>query len=219
MRREWASPMAMAILDEMVTVLDECGAVLLMLSDEAALNLDELGEVVDVARGEAVNAFGAASLLNKHAELGESWTDDLSRPRAIYARHSKAVRNGATRVKPAVPTVRFPMADEAIEGVLDSHQQFSETSAERPICSAFAKSKGRTCTKPATWMSPNEFLPHCYGHLDADERRQYDERREQMAEQERLHRAEVVERLYEEGRMVAAEWAERRRARTQLEMS
>ena len=110
--------MALEILDEMVAVLDECGAVLLMLSDEAALNLDELGEVVDVARGEAINAFGAASLLNRHADLSESWTDDLSRPRAIYARHSKAVRSGAARVKPAVPTARFPMAEEAIEHVL-----------------------------------------------------------------------------------------------------
>ncbi|RPA65364.1 hypothetical protein EF294_05975 [Gordonia oryzae] len=201
------------ILDEMVAVLDECGAVLLMLSDEAALNLDELGEVVDVARGEAINAFGAASLLNKHAELSESWTGDLSRPRAIYARHSKAVRNGAARVKPAVPTVRFPMAEEAIEHVLDAHQQSGETSVERPTCSAFAKSKGRRCTKLAAWMGPNEFLPHCYGHLDEDERRQYDERRDRRAEQERLHRAEVVARLYEEGRMVAAEWAERRRQR------
>ena len=208
--------MSLEILDEMVAVLDECGAVLLMLSDEAALNLDELGEIVDVARGEAMNAFGAASLLNKHAELSESWTDALSRPRAIYARHSEAVRNGAPRVTPAVPTVRFPMAGEAIEGFLDNHQQFTETSADRPTCSAFAKSKGRRCTKPAAWMGPNEFLPHCYGHLDADERRKYDERRERMAEQEKLHRAEVVERLYEEGRMVAVEWAERRRARFDL---
>lgn len=213
MRKEWASPMALEILDEMVAVLDECGAVLLMLSDEAALNLDELGEVVDVARGEAVNAFGAASLLNQCAKLSESWTDDLSRPRAIYARHSKAVRSGAVRVKPAVPTVRFPMAEEAIEHVLDAHEQFSETGVERPTCSAFAKSKGRRCTKPAAWMGPNEFLSHCYGHLDADERRQYDERRDRQAEQERLHRVEVVARLHEEGRMVAAEWVERRRQR------
>ena len=36
------------------------------------------------------------------------------------------------------------------------------------------------------------------------------------AEQGRLHRAEVLERLYEEGRMVAAEWTERRRARFEL---
>nr|WP_020790285.1 hypothetical protein [Gordonia sp. NB41Y] len=211
--------MSLEILDEMVAVLDECGAVLLMLSDEAALNLDELGEIVDVARGEAVNAFGAASLLNKYAELSESWTDNLSRPRAIYARHSKAVRSGAARVQPAVPTARFPMAEEAIAHVLDTHQQFSETTVERPTCSAVAKSKGRRCTKPAAWMGPNEFLPHCYGHLDADERRQYEERRNRQAEQERLHRAEVVEQLYEEGRMVAAEWAERRRRRHVEEIS
>lgn len=210
--------MAMDVLDEMVAVLDECDAVLLMLGEEAALNLDELAQFIEIARDETVNAFKAASLLHRYAALSESWTNARSRPRAVFARHAAAVRSGAPRIKPAAPSVRFPPDEDVDMSVATGTQDLmSGERAERPQCVAIAKSTGRACANPAACIGPNEFLRHCYGHLEPEERELFNAHRDRVAELTMVQRAAAVNDLLENGRMVAAEWMERRRLRTQLD--
>ena len=210
--------MAMDVLDEMVAVLDECDAVLLMLGEEAALNLDELARFIEIARDETVNAFKAASLLHRYAALSESWTNARSRPRAVFARHAAAVRSGAPRIKPAAPSVRFPPDEDVGMSVATGTQNLmGGERAERPQCAAIAKSTGRACANPAACIGPNEFLRHCYGHLEPEERELFNAHRDRVAELTMVQRAAAVNDLLENGRMVAAEWMERRRLRTQLD--
>lgn len=166
----------------MVTVLDECGAVLLALTEEVTPNLDELSQIVDLARSDAVGAFKAASLLYFNAELSESWTDKWSRPRAIFARHSEAVSDGATRIRPATPTSRINPAESFQRELSDAERSRSGGQFERPQCSATAKSTGRACSRSALALGPSEFLAHCYGHLEQEERAQYDSYQYQLAD-------------------------------------
>lgn len=214
--REWASPLALEVLDELIAVLDECEAVLFMLVDEATLNLDELAEVLAITRSEALSTFRAASLLNRDAALTESWAaTGRSRPRAVFARHAEAVRAGAPRVKPATPSIRF-LADKGQVSVAgDTHETANADRVERPRCAAFAKSKGRACSNPATCIGPNKYLRHCYGHFEPAERELFDAHRSSVVELSSTRRAVAIDAISENGRMVAADWIERRRLRTE----
>lgn len=203
----------MELLDEMVTVLDECGAVLLVLADEVELNLDELSQMVDLARSDAVSTFKAASLLYFEAELSDSWTDNRSRPRAIFARHSEAVSDGATRVRPTVPTTRINPAEANQRHLSAAVQSVSDGQVERPQCAATAKSTGRACSRPALAIGPGEFLAHCYGHLEPDERRQYDAYQYQLADWQRQEHNAALAKLSKDALAVAEQWIDRRRMR------
>lgn len=182
-----------------------------MLEDEAALNLDDLEAVFHLARADAMNAFKAASLLHFEAGLAESWTGGWSRPHAIFARHSAAVRDGSPRVKPATPTARFPFAEDVLTA---SDVKFPHVNrAERPKCAAVAKSTGSDCARFALAIGPDKHLSHCYGHFNADERAQYDAYQQQLADLQHRQRGAAVDRFLEESRTVAADWVERRRGR------
>lgn len=85
---------------------------------------------------------------------------------------------------------------------------------DRPQCSATAKSTGRACSRPASALGPTEFLAHCYGHLDPDERLKYDSYRYQLAEWQRQVRGAAAAKVLKDAREVADEWVERWRERS-----
>ena len=205
---EWASPAAVELLDELVVIADECTAVLVFLSEEADLYLDELSMVVEGLREYSTEALKAASLLNVRAPLSESWATGRSRPRGILARHSEAVKRGAVRVKPSLP-VRGSR-EGTLESTLDESQNWT---GERPGCEAVAKSTGRPCSNSAIYVGGGQFAAHCYGHLDEAERNRYSEHQDRVAEDQRRRRSDEVDRLVADGRMVASDWLDRRRGR------
>lgn len=165
---ESASTVALELLDEMAAVIDECGVVFAALAEEADLNLDECARTLDEFRQHVGNAYGAASLLNSRAALSMSWSEDRSRPRAVFARHAEAVRTGAPHVVPPLPNQRFP------SGYEPDRRTASEGGGRRPPCDAVARSTRKPCGNAALSIGGGEFLTNCFGHLNPEERIEYE---------------------------------------------
>lgn len=97
---EWASAQGLTLLDELRVSIVECLLVVESLPGNVDLNLDDLSADLLAVQRSAREACKAASLLNQRAALETAWTANLSRPKAVLARHSAAVRNGAPRTPP-----------------------------------------------------------------------------------------------------------------------
>lgn len=97
---EWASTHGLTLLDELRVSIAECLLVVEWLPGNVDLNFDDLCADLLAVQRSAQEACKAASLLNQRAALESAWTTNLSRPKAVLARHSAAVRNGAPRTSP-----------------------------------------------------------------------------------------------------------------------
>lgn len=100
---EWASAQGLTLLDELRVSMVECLLVVESLAGNVDLNLDDLTAELQAVQRSAQQAYKAASLLNQRATLETAWTANLSRPKAVLARHSAAVRNGAPQMSPIAP--------------------------------------------------------------------------------------------------------------------
>lgn len=204
---ESASPLALALLDELRICLLECQLVLDALVGEVDLNFDELAAELYGVREPARLAFGAASLLGQGAELDESWSSGPSRPKAVFARHGAAVQAGAHRVQPVenlIDTVErqlrlAPRADTA-----------PKTQGPRPRCTAITAKTGAPCSGSVIYLGSGSFAAHCYTHSTRTERELY--KQHQQAQNVAVERAwgQRRERLRLAGGEVAAEWLQRR---------
>jgi hypothetical protein len=106
---ERVSKAALDLLDELRLTLLECLLVLKVLPDEADLDFVDLEQQVLLTHHYAKQAHRAAGLVNQGAVLNERWGECLSRPKAVFARHSAAVRQGAPRLQP------LPMISDEFE--------------------------------------------------------------------------------------------------------
>lgn len=97
---ERVTDFALDLLDELRITLLECLLVLKMLPSEADLNFADLETQILLTHQTAKQTHHAASLLHQGAELDERWGKGLSRPKAVFARHSAAVRQGSEQFRP-----------------------------------------------------------------------------------------------------------------------
>jgi hypothetical protein len=100
---------ALDLLDELRLTLMECVLVLKMLPGEADLNFVDLEQQILLTHHYAKQAHQAASLVNQGATLNARWGKSLSRPKAVFARHSAAVQLGAVQRRP------LPMISDEFE--------------------------------------------------------------------------------------------------------
>jgi len=205
--QESASVLALALLDELRVRVFECLLVVEALPDEVDLNFDELIATLDAVRQTARQAFGAASLLYQGAALDERWGHNCSRPRAIFARHNAAARNGAHKVFPTQSVV------DVIERWLQQPPPVDSSRnvlGPRPRCSAVKQTATEPCRSSAVYLGAGLFAAHCYPHATGAEREKY--REHQMAVNAALQRADDdrTDLLRNLGVVIAAEWAQRR---------
>ncbi|MFZ2240800.1 MAG: hypothetical protein WAV90_14910 [Gordonia amarae] len=205
MVKEFVSPFDMEMLDALVGTLDECRAVIRVMSDHFGLNLEGLRQSVDTSREDAAYMFRAASLVYLNAALNESWTDRVSRPHAILARHAEAVQAGAPRVKPLAPMPRYRSEFDEFAGTADDAPSEDSTQLERPKCSAIAKTKGRQCSNAVVALGA-DLLSHCYGHLEPEERERYDAYKSQEAARLRDQASTADSQLVGLGLSVMEDW-------------
>jgi hypothetical protein len=159
-----ATPLGLGILDEMCIALLECLIAAEAVQFEAGLNLDELLAALCAIQQPARSAFRAASLLHQGAALTESWSASRSRPKAIFARHRAAVRQGARPSRPLEPTAsRFNEALDANNTVDDARC----VAGTEPQCAGPAGRTTEDCTTAAVYLGSGEFAAHCYAHLTA----------------------------------------------------
>lgn len=209
---EYVSPRALEVLDELRIRVMECLLVLQALPAEADLNLDELEEDLHVARLQCGQAYEAASLVHQAAALDERWGESWSRPKAVFARHNAAVRQGARRVRP------MRARGDELEWRLwqlpapDRVQNFG---GARPQCSGVVRSTGNDCRSTAVYLGAGTFGAHCYSHATPGEREKYRDVQDAADAQEAMSFAELVETQQTEGRAITAEWIEQRAARAQ----
>lgn len=206
---EKASPLALTLLDELRVCLLECQLVLEVLVCEADLNLDELPAELYSIQQPARQAYGAASLLGQGAELNEAWSAGPSRPKAIFARHTSAVRAGALWILPA---------ERMIDTVERQLRQSPRTDAyqpadgPRPQCTAITAKTNEPCSNAAIYLGSGSFAAHCYPHSTRTEREQYRRHQEalNLAVEDAWAQRKQLLRLA--GSAVAAEWLQRREA-------
>lgn len=204
-----ASPLALALLDELRVCLLECQLVLEVLVDEADLNLDELSaELFSVAQPARL-AYGAASLLEQGAELNESWSAGPSRPKAIFARHSAAARAGALRVSPTERMIDRVERQLRQSPRPDAHQLGG---GPRPRCTSITARTNEPCDNPAIYLGSGSFAAHCYSHSTRTEREQYRHHQEALSRAIEDAWAERRNLMRLAGGAVAADWLQRRDA-------
>ena len=175
--RETATDLALEILDELAARLLECRLVLEALHEEVDLNFDDFVADISVVERSAQEAFGAASLLNKGAALDERWGHNLSRPKAIFARHRAAARRGAPPVNPEPSTVDvFNLGFRPLTRL----DRLQDMSGPRPTC-VVATRDGSHCESSAIYLGSGVFGPNCYVHSTRGERDLYRQHHEKIA--------------------------------------
>ncbi len=208
---ENVSGFALEVLDELRIRLMESRLALQALTAEAELNFDELDEDLQAVQDAAREAFEAASLVHQGATLESPWADGPSRPRAIFARHSAAVRQGAHRVDPLVTMAgdleralwHLRMDDEAV------------AAARRPRCAGTVRTTGEKCVSAVIHLGGGVVGAHCYSHATPAERNQYRVHHEVLkAKNSRAHGA-LLNRLREAGAIVIEQWLQYREGRRQ----
>lgn len=202
-----ATPLGLEILDELCVTLLECLLVAKAAEDEAGLNLDELLEALSAAQHPARSAFRAASLLHQGAALAESWSANNSRPKAVFARHYAAVRNGAPRSSPVEPTcARLERALNATAH-LDCAQNVD---GERPRCEAWVAKSGNDCKNSAVYLGADRFAQHCYAHMTPAERQSFKSHQTELALARHATNLGRAEQLSKATDLVISEWIHRR---------
>lgn len=211
--RETASALALEILDELAVRLLECRLALEALHDDVDLNFDEFIGDISVVERSAQEAFGAASLLSKGAALDERWGFNLSRPKAIFARHRAAARRGAPAVSPEPSTVDvFNLGFRPLTRL----DRIQDMSRPRPTC-ATATRDGSRCGSSAIYLGTGVFGPNCYVHSTRAERDQYRQHQEKIAAKVVEERYSYAEQMSAIGHDVIGFWMQQRqRARSWL---
>lgn len=167
---EYVSGIALEILDELRIRMMECRLALQVLPDEADLNFDELDQELLDAVECARLAYEAASLVHQRAQLASRWGTGWSRPKAIFARHSAEVHNGANRVTPK------PALSDRLERSLwhlPSPLRVRDTTSARPRCAGTVRTTGLRCTASAIYLGSGTFGAQCYSHASPRERDLY----------------------------------------------
>lgn len=209
---ETVSSLALDVIDELRLKMLECLLVLQTLPDEADLNFADLSNDILAAHRSSVEAYQAASIVHQGAELDERWGHNLSRPKAIFARHNAAVSYGATKV--------LPMS--ALCDRLERHlyhlprpDRTQTVAGQRPKCSGLVKTTGEDCTNSAIYLGKGMFGAHCYSHATPEEREQYRVHHEENdARQARSHDdLRKLQRVV--GEKIAADWISTREQRKQ----
>ncbi|OHT78137.1 hypothetical protein BKG69_15945 [Mycobacteroides chelonae] len=207
---ESVSALALDVLDELRMRMLECLLVLQALPEEAGLNFDEIENDIHTVQRGMRNAYGAASLVHQGAALGERWGSGLSRPKAIFARHNAAVREGARHVKP------LRALSDRIERHLwqlpavDATQNMVGT---RPKCSGFVRATGDSCASSAIYLGSGMFGAHCYSHASPAERDRYRAHHEEISLRQSDSREELVELQRSIGHEITAHWIDQREQR------
>lgn len=202
-----ATPLGLDVLDEMCIALLECLIAAEAVQFEAGLNLDELLTALCAIQQPARSAFRAASLLHQGAAMTESWSTTRSRPKAVFARHRAAVRQGASPSNPLEPTaVRFNQALNANNTVDDARS----VAGTGPQCAGQAGTTTEECTTTAVYLGLGEFAAHCYAHLTAVEHRRFRQYQCDVALQQHAVTQTLNERAWRAADLVFAEWLQRR---------
>lgn len=203
---EYASEFALDVLDELCVTLLECQLALLAVRDEVDLKFDELNEQLATLQVTAQAAFGAASLLHHRVDLDEPWGSQHSTPRAIYARHRAAVRQGAKSFWPTPTSV-----DEFNMHIFqEPSTDWMADTASRPRCQQRSQREARQCEHLALRIGNSEFAAHCYGHASPIQLDQFKQFRDQTADRDLASQPEIVARLLAAGREVIGDWLHRR---------
>lgn len=181
------------------------------LAGEADLNFDELDGDLQAVQGSAREAFEAASLVHQGAPLDAPWAGGPSRPRAIFARHSAAVRQGAHKVTPSSTLAgqlerslwQLPIRAEA------------EDAPDRPKCTATVRSTGDNCVSAAIHLGGGVFGTQCYSHASTAEREQYKIHHKALNNERSHAHAALLDRQREAGVTVIEIWLQHRETRPQ----
>lgn len=187
---ESVSSFALEVLDELRMRMLECLLVLQALPEEADLNFDEIENDIHTVQRGARNAFEAASLVHQGAALGERWGANLSRPKAIFARHNSAVRQGARHIRP------MPALSDRIERHLWQLPAVDSTQnvvGHRPKCSGLVRATGEACASSAIYLGSGMFGAHCYSHASPAERDRYRIHHEETSTRQCNSREELLE--------------------------
>jgi hypothetical protein len=204
---EWASPFAVALLDELLVLMMEATLVLRVLSIDVPMNFDELLDAAYGAAAKAHQALGAAYLLNQGAALDASWTTEPSRPKAIWARHMAEVKRGAVRIHPEPASCeRIFRADPDYSNVDSGDTAW----LDRPRCAAVAAKTGKPCLKHVLYVGSSEFTRHCERHVTPKERAEYLVQRERIDLERQLAEQDFQRQLDVLARAVVERWLHRR---------
>ena len=176
-----ASERGLILLNAMCRALLDCQLALEALSGEVDMNFDELLNALVMAQIEAGRAYKAADLLFRVAALGERWGHLPSRPKAVIARHSAAVKAGAVRVIP-----RQSQADELIDNM-----NHDAPPGERPRCAAALEGLAQQCGNRAIYLGGGQWAPNCYVHSPTAERRRYKQHATDVSEARARHYEEL----------------------------
>jgi hypothetical protein len=201
------TPLGLDILDELCVALTECLLAAQGAQDQIGLNLEELLEALSAVQRPAWSAYRAASLLHQGAALDRSWSPHLSRPKAIFARHQAAVRQGARPIAPRDPSPARLHDTIGADACLDRTQDISDV---RPRCAAHVAKTADRCKNSAIYLGSAVFAQHCYAHLTATERRLFRRHQSDVARQQHALAEQMNERLSRATDLVFAEWLERR---------
>jgi hypothetical protein len=210
---EYVSGIAVDILDELRIRVMECRLVLQALTDEANLNLDELDRDLQAAQQGARVAYQAASLVHQGARLDARWGTGWSRPKAIFARHGAAVRDGATKIN---PKRTFGDRLERSMWQLPGPDRVEDTMGVRPQCSGVVRATRLQCNVSAIYLGSGLFGAHCYSHATPPERDQYRQHNDSIvaAQSNSLDRQHELRRGV--GETITERWLQHRESRRQL---
>ncbi|MCV7355340.1 hypothetical protein [Mycolicibacterium fluoranthenivorans] len=208
---ENVSGFALEVLDELRIRMMESRLALQALAGEAELNFDELDEDLQAVQDAAREAFEAASLVHQGAPLDSPWADGPSRPRAIFARHNAAVRQGAHRVDPLMTMAcdleralwQLRMGDDA------------EAAARRPRCAGTVRTTGEKCVSAVIHLGGGLVGTQCYSHATPAERNQYKVNHEVLNAQRSTALGALLNRRRDAGVIVMEHWLQYREARRQ----
>jgi hypothetical protein len=209
---EYVSGVALDVLDEMRIRMMECRLVLANLSDQADMNFDELEQDLRAAQQGAQEAYEAASLVHQGAALEPRWGTSWSRPRAVFARHHAAVRQGANKVHP-----ESGLGDRLERSLwqLPGVDRVEDAGAVRPKCSGTVRTTGAKCVSSAIYLGSGLFGAHCYSHATAEERNQYRAHHEKASSQLSNSHELLLVRQRGVGEAIAEQWLQRRENRRQ----
>lgn len=204
-REEYATPDGLELLDQLCTTLLECTLIATVVQDDVDLNLDELITGLGEAQYSARSAFEAASLLHQRADLDSSWTQNRSRPKAIFARHYAAVDAGAIERLPLQPSASLfeTMLHGGIE--LDTRPP----AASRPRCASSTK-MDTPCRNSAVYLGAGFTAQHCYTHLTPIERKRFDDHQQAVAIEKKRILDGMAERISRAADLVGTNWRRRR---------
>jgi hypothetical protein len=209
---EYASGLALEVLEELRIKVMECRLVLQALPDEADLNFDELERDLHAVQLGARQAYEAASLVHQGAQLDARWGLGWSRPKAIFARHGAAVRQGAIKINPK-PTLGDRL--ERALWQLPTPDRIEDVVGVRPKCSGTVHTTGHKCAVSAIYLGSGLFGAHCYSHATPEERDQYRTHHETVIAAQSDSHARLLGRQRGVGKNITERWLQQRTDRRQ----